>query len=178
MKLWAFLFYVAFIALSGPAHAEPQSSNSSGIQSVTLEGGPIASKHFQSGSENFRERHGLAILKVATENYGNWGLYFLNPNSVDDTSFGAGYVTDPYVIQMGWAKLELTGALGLVTGYQDYPVPLLAGQGRLVVYESNSWDAGLSMAVMPYFMKDNDGGDNEFGVVGTTPFLSIRYNFN
>lgn len=177
MKLRTFFFFV-FAALTSPALAAPETDSPYAIQSVTLEGGPIASKHFQSGSEDFRERHGLAVLKVATRNYGNWGLYFLNPNSVDDTSFGAGYVTDPYVLQLGPAKLELTGALGLVTGYQDYPVPLVAGQGRLVVYEGERWDAGLAMAVMPYFMKDESGGDNAFGIVGTTPFFSVRYNFN
>jgi hypothetical protein len=155
----------------GSARAE------NGIESVTVEGAPIASKHFQSGEENFRERHFLGVVKIATENYGNWGLYYLAPNSVDDTSFGAGYVTDPYTVPVGPLKLELSAALGLVTGYQNYPVPLLAGEARLVMYEKGPWNAGLAMAAMPYYMEDEDSGDNEWGVVATTPFLSVRYNF-
>lgn len=148
------------------------------VESMTVEGGPIASKHFQSGSENFRERHGLAIVKVATESHGNWGLYFLNPNSVDDTSFGAGFVTNPYILPIGPTQLELSGVIGLVTGYQDYPVPLVAGQARLVVYERGLWNAGLAMAAMPYYMEEENTGDNEWGIVGTTPFLSLRYSFD
>lgn len=149
------------------------------IESVTLEGGPIASKHFQSGEEDFRERHGLGIVKVHTEGYGNWGLYLLSPNSVDRTSVGAGYVTDPYALPVGPFTLELSAALGLVTGYQDYPVPLLAGEARLVLFRQGAWDAGLAMAALPYYMKDDSAsGDNEFGVVATTPFLSVRYIFD
>ena len=157
------------------------SSESPFVEAITLEGGPIASKHFQSGDENFRERHGLGIIKVETKDYGNWGLYLLSPNSVDRTSVGAGYVTDPYVIPViGSTRLELTGVLGLVTGYQDYPVPLLAAEARFVAFESGPWSAGLSMAALPYIMKDEkaDGSEeNEFGVVATSPFLSIRYKF-
>lgn len=172
MKKSLFILSFLMVCFSSAGRAEVN------VKSMTVEGGPIASKHFQSGSENFRERHGLAIVKVATESHGNWGLYFLNPNSVDDTSFGAGYVTDPYVLPIGPTQLELSGAIGLVTGYQDYPVPLVAGEGRLVVYESGPWNAGLAMAVMPYYMEEDDTGDNEWGIVGTTPFLSVRYSFD
>ncbi len=166
------LLLCSFIALAAPAHAQE-------IQSVTLEGGPILSKHFQSGDEHFRERHGLAIAKIHTKSYGNWGLYFLNPNSVNDTSFGVGYVTNPYTVPLGPLKLELSGALGLVTGYQDYPVPLVAAQARLVMYEQGPWNVGASMAAMPYIMEDDTPtGKNQFGIVGTSPFLSIRYHFD
>jgi len=147
------------------------------FESVTFEGGPVATKHLQFDDENFRERHGLAILKASTREYGNWALYFLNPNSVDDTSFGAGYVTDPYVIPLGPTQLELTGALGLVTGYQDYPVPLLAGQARLQLFEYERWNVGVSVAANPYYTQDEVSNDNEFGVVMTSPFLSMRYSF-
>lgn len=147
------------------------------LESVTLEGGPIATKHFQAGSENFRERHGLAVLKFSTVGYGNWALYFLNPNSVDRTSVGAGYVTDPYVVPLGPTELELSGALGLVTGYQDYPVPLVVAQARLKLYENGPWNAGLSMAANPYYAQDKRSDDNEWGVVVTSPFLSVRYSF-
>lgn len=170
------LFCTAFFILSGPARAQT-SANTLGISSVTVEGGPIASQHFQSGDDNFHERHALAVVKVATENYGNWGLYFLSPNSVERTSVGVGYITDPYAIPLGPTQLELTGALGLVSGYQDYPVPLLAAQARLVVYHNGPWDAGVATAVTPYFMKDDTTNENEWGVVGVTPFLSIRYSF-
>ena len=78
----------------------------------------------------------------------------------------------------GPLQIEFSGALGLVTGYQDYPVPLVAGEARLVVYKSDSWNAGLAMAVMPYYMEEKDTGDNEWGIVGTTPFLSVRYSFD
>lgn len=155
-----------------------------GITSLTLEGGPIATKHFQSGEENFRERHGLAIAKIHTRGYGNWALYFLGPNSVNDQSYGFGYVTNPYSIPFGETiALELSGALGLVTGYQDYPVPLIAAQARLKLFERDNWDAGISSAIMPYIAEGQDKNgrgtsDNEFGIVGTTPFLSLRYNFN
>ncbi len=165
----AFLLPLLFAA---PAQAQGV------IESVTLEGGPIASKHFQSGDEDFRERHGLGIVKVHTRGYGNWGLYVLSPNSVDNTSIGAGYVTDPYIVPAGPFTLELSAALGLVTGYQDYPVPLLAGEARLVLFRQGAWDAGLAMAALPYYMKDDSGsGDNAFGVVATTLFLSVRYRF-
>jgi hypothetical protein len=170
----AFLLFVSLIVFSSNAYAQD-----SFIEAVTVEGGPIASKHFQSGDEDFRERHGLGILKVETKDYGNWGLYVLAPNSVDRTSVGAGYITDPLTIPLGSSmRLELTGALGLVTGYQDYPVPLLAAQARFVVYEDGPWSAGLSMAAMPYVMEDDNGNDdNEWGVVATSPFLSVRYSF-
>lgn len=148
------------------------------IKSITVEGGPVATKHFQSEDEDFRETHGLGIIKVHTQGYGNWGLYFLSPNSVDDTSVGAGYVTNPWVLPLGPTELELSAALGLVTGYQDYPVPLLAGQARLKIYESGPWNAGISAALLPYIIENDRTGDNDFGVVGTTPFLSVRYQFN
>ena len=173
MKKLFFIFFLFFFTLSNASFAQ---NSQKGITSITLEGGPIATKHFQSDDENFRERHGLGIIKVHTKGYGNWGLYFLSPNSVDDTSVGAGYVTNPYVIPLGPTELELSGALGLVTGYQDYPVPMLAGQVRLKIYESGPWNAGISSAVLPYIIED-DTGDNDFGVVATTPFLSLRYKF-
>lgn len=181
-KLYPATFLCA-LALACPAHAQDESGGGAGsgfIEAVTLEGGPIASKHFQSSDEHFRERHGLGFLKVETKDYGNWGLYLLSPNSVDRTSVGAGYVTDPYVIPMGSTRFEFTGALGLVTGYQDYPLPLLAGQVRFVVYESGPWSGGISMAALPYIMEDEDRNgrkSNEAGIVVTSPFLSIRYQF-
>lgn len=168
-----FILLSLFIVL--PCLAKAQESQK-GIKSITVEGGPIVTKHFQSDDEDFREHHGLGIIKVHTKGYGNWGLYFLSPNSVDDTSVGAGYVTNPYIIPLGLTELELSGALGLVTGYQDYPVPLLAAQARLKLYESGSWNAGVSMAAMPYIIEDNTG-DNDFGIVATSPFLSVRYSF-
>lgn len=163
------------LGLSGGVHAQ---SSDKYIESMTVEGGPIWTKHFQSEDEDFRENHGLAIVKVHTKGYGNWGLYFLNPNSVDDPSVGAGYVTDPWTIDLGITDLELSGAIGLVTGYQDYPVPLISGQARLKVYEHGRWNAGISSAVLPYIIDNEETGDNDFGVVGTTPFLSVRYKFN
>lgn len=147
------------------------------ITSVTVAGGPIWSKHFQSGSDDFNEHHTLGILKIGTQDYGNWGIYVLTPNSVDRTSVGAGYLTHPYTIPLGSMKLELTGGIGLVTGYQDYPVPLLSADARLVIYDAGPWDAGLEMAAMPYIAENRATGKNDFGVVATTPFLSVRYNF-
>ncbi len=174
----------SLVFLAWPAYAEDlyTTTDEPFIEAITIGGGPIWTKHFQSGDENFREDHGLGILKVETNGYGNWGLYFLSPNSVDDTSVGAGYVTDPYEIPLFLdTRLELTGAIGLVTGYQDYPVPLLAAEARFVAFESGPWSAGLSMAALPYIMEDQkaDGStENEFGIVTTTPFLSIRYQFD
>jgi len=169
------------LAFACPAHAQEETGGSGFVTAVTVEGAPIASKHFQSGDEHFRERHGLAIVKVETKDYGNWGLYLLTPNSVDRTSVGAGYVTDPLVLPMGSTRFEFTGALGLVTGYQDYPVPLLAAEARFVAYESGPWSAGLAMAAMPYIMEDKNRNtgrkSNEAGIVVTSPFLSIRYQF-
>ena len=161
------------------ASAEPVSDGGGvSLESLTIEGGPIASKHFQADDEDFRERHGLAVIKLATKDYGNWGLYILSPNSVDRTSVGAGYVTDPYVVPLGPTRLELTGALGLVTGYQDYPVPLLAGQARLSLFDRGNWNAGIAMAALPYYMKDRSTSGDEWGIVATTPFLSLRYSFD
>lgn len=171
-----FLFVlVVLIAVSFPAQAQEKPSL---IKSITVEGGPIATKHFQSEDENFRERHGLTVVKVETNGYGNWGAYFLSPNSVEDPSFGVGYVTNPYRINLGLTDLELSAALGLVTGYQDFPVPLVAGQARLKLYERGAWNAGVAMAVLPYIAENEITGNNDFGVVGTTPFLSVRYKFN
>ena len=152
-------------------------ANAESIKSVTLEGGPIATKHFQSGDESFRENHGLAIVKVETANYGTWGAYYLSPNSVNDPSFGVGYVTNPFEMPLGPTHFELTGALGLVTGYQDYPVPLLAAQLKWVLFENEGWDAGIAAAALPYIAEDPTSGDTEFGIVATTPFLSVKRKF-
>lgn len=99
------LFSIALLFFSIPT------ANAHILESITIAGAPIATKHIQASDEDFRERHGLAIAKVHTKGYGNWGVYFLNPNSVDRTSVGAGYVTDPYVIPVGPTKLELSAAL-------------------------------------------------------------------
>ena len=173
-------FILVLLCLLSPAvvvQAQESPEDTSQIQAVTLEGGPIFSKHFQSGDPDFRQRHQLGIAKVHTKDYGNWGVYVLTPNSVDKTSVGVGYVTDPYTVPLGVTKLELSGALGLVTGYQDYPVPLMAAQARFVVYENDKWNVGASVAALPYIMQDRNGGDNKFGVVTTSPFISIRYKF-
>ena len=155
----------------------PSLANAQDIKSVTLEGGPIATKHFQAGEDNYRERHGLGILKVETNKIGTWALYFLNPNSVDNTSLGLGYVLDPYDIPVGNSRIELTAALGLVTGYQSYPVPLLAGQAKWVFFENQDWDAGVAIAANPYYSEDKVTKDNDFGIVVTSPFLSIKRKF-
>jgi len=160
---------------------QAQAQDSTGfVKSVTVEGGPIWTKHFQSDEERFRENHALAIVKVETANYGRWGVYYLGPNSVRDTSVGFGYVTPSLTFPLiASTELELSGALGLVTGYQDYPVPLVAGQARLKLFESadERWNAGVSGAILPYVAENDLTGDNDFGVVATTPFLSVRYNF-
>jgi len=165
-------FIIAAIMLMSANIANAQS-----IKSVTIEGGPIATKHFQGDDENFRENHGLGIVKVETANYGTWGLYYLSPNSVSDPSFGAGYVTKPLELPLGPTHFELTGALGLVTGYQDYPVPLIAAQLKWVLFENETWDAGIAAAALPYIAEDPQSGDNDFGIVGTTPFLSVKRKF-
>ncbi len=173
ISLFLLTIFVFIFAQSSYAQQESQ------IESLTLEGGPIFSEHFQSGDPGFNEHHGLGIAKIHTRDYGNWGLYVLSPNSVDDTSVGVGYVTNPYTIPLGPTSLELSAALGLVTGYQDYPVPLIAGEARLGIYESNDekWNIGVAMALSPYFAKSDRTGDNEFGVVATSPFLSVRYQY-
>jgi hypothetical protein len=171
MKKLLALIFAAFIAASAPAHAGQ-------VDEMMLEGGPIASHHFQSGDNNFRQRHELAIAKVFTHDYGNWALYFLNPNSVRKTSVGVGYVTRPWVVPVsGPVSLEFSGGLGLVTGYQSYPVPLLAGEARLVLFHSGGWDAGFTAAALPYITDDDRDGKTKFGIVATTPFLSVRYKF-
>ena len=165
--LLSFISLFSFISLA-----------SAQVESVTVSGAPIATKHIQTGEESFRERHGLAIAKVHTKDYGNWGVYFLNPNSVDRTSFGAGYVTDPYVIPVGPTQLEFSAALGLVTGYEDYPLPLIAGEINWILYQQGAWNAGLGMAALPYITNDDVRGGTDWGIVGTSPFLTIRYRFN
>lgn len=169
------LFMLVSTASHAQSYEEGSGVKNAIFKSITVEGGPIATKHFQSGDDDFRETHILGIVKAHTYNYGNWGLYYLGPNSVDDYSYGFGYVTNPYVLPLGPVSLELSGALGLVTGYQDYPVPLLAAEIRLPIYQGNQWNVGFAMAAMPYIL-DNDG-DNEFGIVATSPFLSARYEF-
>ncbi|GEM_PF-2553912 len=167
-----------FLFISAPVFAQEPPAQTPFIRSVTVEGGPIASEHFQTSDDNYRERHGLGIVKLGTRDYGTWGVYVLSPNSVRDQSFGVGYVTDPYAVPLGPFALELTGALGLVTGYRDdWPVPLLAGEARFVLYQGEAWSVGASMAALPYLMENDMTGDNEFGVVATSPYLSIRYDF-
>ena len=89
-------------------------------------------------------------------------------------------MTPSWDIPLGPTKLELSGALGLVTGYQDFPVPLVAGQARLNLYESydGRWNAGIAAAALPYVAENPLTGDNDFGIVATTPFLSVRYRFD
>lgn len=177
LKLRKFSLLTFCLALlSLPAYAQEETSPQ--IRSITLEGGPIYTKHFQSGRDNYREKHGLGILKVDTKDYGNWALYLLSPNSVDRQSFGLGYVTTPYVVPLGFTELELGAALGLVTGYQDFPVPLIAGQARLKLYEQGAWNAGISVAANPYIMEEKNTGDHKWGAVLTSPFLSVRYSFD
>ena len=171
------LFLLVFILPQIAVAQEYQTENKNFIKSITVEGGPIATKHFQSGDENFRETHILGIVKAHTYDYGNWALYYLGPNSVNDTSLGFGYVTNPWVVPVGPTALEFSGALGLVTGYQDYPVPLIAAEVRWQLYQANNWDFGISAAAMPYFVEEESTGDNDFGIVVTSPFLSARYNF-
>jgi len=174
----AVFIFLALMCLSPSVGAQTTLSGDSWLQSLSIEGGPIGSKHIQSGDPDFREGHTLVVTKFETRDYGTWGLYYLGPNSVDRTSVGLGYVTDPWTIPMGPVDLELTGALGLVTGYQDYPVPLLAGEARFVLYKTEKWDAGLAMAALPYIMEERRTNDNKFGVVVTSPFLSLRYKFD
>ena len=176
--LTLFCFFALFGGALSSVTAQAQENRF--IKSVTVEGGPIWTKHFQGDDENFRESHGLAIVKVETQKYGRWGVYYLGPNSVSDTSVGFGYVTPSWDIPLGPMALEFSGALGLVTGYQDYPVPLLAGQARLNMYESRDgqWSAGIAAAALPYIAENPRTGNNDFGVVATTPFLSVRYKFD
>ena len=177
MRYFKIILITVFLMM--PVSAQAQEKFLDSIDSVTVEGGPIWTKHFQSDDEDFRENHGLAVVKVHTTGYGNWGLYYLGPNSVRDTSIGAGYVTEPWTIPLWITELELSGALGLVTGYQDYPVPLIAAQARLKLFESEDgrWNAGIDSAALPYYAEDDRTGNDDFGVVATTPFLSVRYNF-
>ncbi len=172
------LLILVLLTLSSASQAQ-DTNNQRFIKSITVEGGPIWTKHFQSDDETFRENHSLAIVKVETAKYGRWGVYYLGPNSVRDTSVGFGYVTPSWDIPLGPTELELSGALGLVTGYQDYPVPLLAGQARLKLFESQDerWNAGIAAAALPYIAENDLTGDNDFGIVATTPFLSVRYRF-
>ena len=167
----AFLPLILLLACAGTAHAQE-------LESLTLEGGPIASHHFQSGDPHFNQQHDLAILKASTKDYGNWGVYYLEPNSVNKPSVGVGYLFDPYVVPLGPTELELSAGVGIVTGYQSYPVPLLAGQARLAIYKEGPWNVGLSAAALPYYMEDRVNHDNKWGIVATTPFLSVRYTFN
>jgi hypothetical protein len=173
-----FLAFVFCCAGAGAAQAQQTNDNPWQVTSVTVAGAPILTHHFQSGDDNYVDHHTIGTFQVNTAGRGNWALYYLGPNSVDKTSVGAGYVTNPYTIPIsGPVQLELSGALGLVSGYQDYPVPLLAAQARLALYENGPWNAGVTMAAMPYIAEDRVTGKNHFGIVGTTPFLSVRYSF-
>jgi hypothetical protein len=164
-------------AQQAPTAPDPAVTDPWGISSVTVAGGPILTHHFQDGRDTFVDHHEIGIAQANTNGWGNWAVYFLGPNSVGKNSYGAGYVTDPYVVPMGAVKLELSGALGLVSGYQNYPVPLLGAQAQLDVYQSGPWNVGVEMAAMPYIAEDQTTGKNKVGIVGTTPFLSLRYKF-
>ncbi|MBI1301704.1 MAG: hypothetical protein GC137_08620 [Alphaproteobacteria bacterium] len=157
------------------------SERSQQIRSFTLEGGPIVTNHIRFNGDKdsgFNENHGITVAKIHTRDYGNWAFYSLYPNSQDETSFGVGYITDSYVIPIGGLSLELNAAFGLVTGYQDYPVPLVAGEARLVLLKRDNWDIGATMAVMPYYSQGyEDGEETSSGLAFTTPFLSLRAHF-
>jgi hypothetical protein len=169
-------FLLAFLFATSPARADVD--NPWAVEAVTVEGGPIWSHHFQSGPNDFNQHHTLGIVKLTTEDEGTWGLYVLTPNSVRRTSIGAGWVTKPWTVPVsGPVKFEFNASLGLVSGYQNYPVPLIAGEARLVLFEENNWDAGFSAAAMPYIAHDTVTNDNKAGVVVTTPFLSLKYRF-
>ncbi len=184
-KIILVLFFCLFVlkaencaAQQAPAApANPSLTDPWDITSVTISGGPILTHHFQSGTDNFVNHHEIGIAQANTAGYGNWALFYLGPNSVGKTTLGAGYVTDPYVVPMGPVALELSAALGAVSGYQSYPVPLLGAEARLALYQSGPWNAGLEMAAMPYIARDEATGKNKVGIVGTTPFLSVRYGF-
>jgi hypothetical protein len=171
--------FLCMLSINCNAQQSPDApTNPWAITSMTVAGGPILSKHFQSGADNFNEHHTIGIVKLSTEDRGNWGVYFLSPNSVRRTSIGGGYITDPYTIPLGPTQLELTGGIGLVTGYQNYPLPLLSADARLALYQSGPWNAGLEMAAMPYIAVDDATDKKKVGIVATTPFLSVRYKFN
>ncbi|MBU6474756.1 MAG: hypothetical protein KGL10_06760 [Alphaproteobacteria bacterium] len=180
MKKITALFAFAACLAARPAQAQQYYYNDASpwaVQSLTVAGGPILTHHFQSGADTFVDHHEIGIIQANTADRGNWALYYLGPNSVGKQTFGAGYVTDPYVVPLGPVSLELSAALGLVSGYQSYPVPLLGAQARLDLYQSGPWNAGVEMAAMPYIAKDETTNKNKFGIVGTTPFLSVRYSF-
>ncbi len=178
MKKAVLVFTLGLCAVARPCAAQQTADAGPwAVQSLTVAGGPILTRHFQSGRDNFVNHHEIGIVQADTADRGNWALYYLGPNSVGKQTFGAGYVTAPYVVPLGSFNLELSGALGLVSGYQDYPVPLLGLQARLDLYESGPWNVGAEVAAMPYIAKDQATNKNKFGVVGTTPFFSVRYGF-
>jgi hypothetical protein len=175
---------VSFLSLLGAAlnattgaAQQAQPADPWDITAVTVAGGPILTRHFQSGTDDFVNHHEIGIAQVNTRGAGNWAFYYLGPNSVGKQTFGGGWVTDPWRIPLGPTALELSGALGLVSGYQNYPVPLLGAQARLDIYASGPWNAGIEMAAMPYIARDQVADKNRVGIVGTTPFLSVRYSF-
>ncbi len=167
---------LACLACAPAARAD--TGNPWAVEDVTVEGGPIWSHHFQSGPINFNQHHALGIVKLTTEGEGTWGLYVLTPNSERRTSIGGAWVTKPWIVPVaGQTRFEFTGALGLVSGYRSYPVPLIAAEARLVLIERKNWDAGVSAAALPYIAQDMKK-DNKAGVVVSSPFLSVRYRFN
>lgn len=167
----------AAFAQQAPAPTAPQNTNPWDITAFTVAGGPILTHHFQDSKDEFVDHHEIGIAQVNTQGLGNWAFYYLGPNSVGKQSYGGGYVTDPWVVPAGPVKFEFSGALGLVSGYQSYPVPLLGAQAQLDLYQSGPWNVGLEMAAMPYIAEDETTGKNKVGIVGTTPFLSVRYKF-
>lgn len=152
------------------------------IESVTLAGGPIRSRHFQTGpKQNYNESHTFTSLRVDTRDYGRWAMYALTPNSENRNSFGIGYVTKPLRAEFGKVSLEASLMAGIVTGYQEYPLPMVGGNLRLEFYERSFAHGKLSIgaeaSVMPYVSQRFKGDKWQVGIVGTTPYLSARYTF-
>src|SRR5690242_1179559 len=65
------IFFAFTVCAGHSAHAQEDSWGNTDreLRSVTVEGGPILTRHFQSGSDNFVNHHELAIAKASTQDY-------------------------------------------------------------------------------------------------------------
>ena len=177
---WALTMPFPMPATAAPKEQVIDATTHAPLKAITLEGGPITTHHYQSTYYDYNQKHTLGIVKFETRNYGTWGLYVLSPNSMNRTSVGIGYLPSSLELKLpGSLKAEFSVAVGLTSGYREYPVPLISGEVRLGIYEKNNWDIGITVAAMPYIYKtwEQDKKVRHTGIVVTSPFLSIRRKF-
>ncbi len=172
-----------------PANASPARErdalsleNDFNVVATTYSNVPIYTRHLQREPHRFNQQHNFTSMRVDTANHGSWAVYNLSPNSVLRNSVGILKVTGSTTFRVGGITGEASMMRGFVTGYQDYPVPMTGFNLRLNLYETTTMGGHLSigteMSAMPYLAQQQRGGKWVLGVVGTSPYLNVKFSFD